>query len=138
MSDPWSGARVLAIDPGRGKCGVAALDAEGRLLYKTIVPAADLAGRVSQMLGAAPEAAVIIGAGTASRDLQAALRAARPGLALEVVAEQHSTERALERWRLVEPPRGWRHLLPRSLRFPPGPLDDFAAWILAEDFLRGH
>jgi hypothetical protein len=90
------------------------------------------------MLSAAPEVTVIIGGGTSSKTAQAALRRVLPELAIQVVDEEHSTERALERWRDTVPPRGWRRLLPRSLRFPPGPIDDFAAWVLAEDYLMGE
>jgi len=130
-----TGAQVIAIDPGRKKCGLAALAGDGRLLHKAVVPTAELAAHLARLLPDAPQACALIGDGTTSRDVQAAIRAAFPGLAVEVVAEQHSTLRALERWRDVEPPRGWRRLLPRPLRFPSAPIDDFAAWILAEDYL---
>jgi hypothetical protein len=133
VSRPWAGAQVIALDPGREKCGLAALNADGRLLYRTVTPTAQLPHHLAELLRDAPEATVLIGDGTSSQALQAALRAAIPGLALTVVPEAHSTERALERWRDTVPPRGWRRLLPRPLRFPSEPIDDFAAWLLADD-----
>jgi len=135
VSDRRAGGAIIAIDPGREKCGLAAVAADGRLVEKAVVPTGELPDRLARMLSAAPEADVIIGGGTSSKTVQAALRQALPDLTAAVVDEEHSTERALERWRDTVPPRGWRRLLPRSLRFPPGPIDDFAAWILAEDYL---
>ena len=135
MSGPWAGARVIAIDPGRGKCGLAALGPDARLLFKAVVPTSELADHLTGMIPDALDAAVVIGDGTSSKDAQAALRQALPDLTLVVVPEAHSTERALERWRDVVAPRGWRRFVPRAFRFPPEPIDDFAAWVLAEDFL---
>ena len=137
MTDRRGGA-VIAIDPGRDKCGLAAVAADGRLIEKAVMPTGDLPDHLARMLSAAPEVTVIIGGGTSSKTAQAALRRVLPELAIQVVDEEHSTERALERWRDTVPPMGWRRLLPRSLRFPPGPIDDFAAWVLAEYYLMGE
>jgi RNase H-fold protein (predicted Holliday junction resolvase) len=129
---------VIAIDPGRDKCGLAALDVDGRLLGRAVIPTAEIARNVAEAHRAAPQAAVVIGAGTGSRDVQARLVAETPDMAVTPFPEAHSTERALERWRDTVRPEGWRRLLPRCLRFPPGPLDDFAAWVIAEDYLRSR
>ncbi|MBM3501853.1 MAG: hypothetical protein FJX74_24635 [Armatimonadetes bacterium] len=137
MSRPWAGAAVIAVDPGRDKCGLAAVAADGRLLHRAVVPTPELAQRLAAMVPDAPEATLLIGDGTSSREAQAALREALPATPLAVVPEAHSTERALERWRDTVAPPGWRRLLPRALRFPAEPIDDFAAWILAEDHRRG-
>jgi len=136
VSRPWVAARVIAVDPGRDKCGVAALGPEGRLLYRAVVPTADLATHLADVFSDTPGATLLIGDGTSSKEAQAALRRAMPTVSLEVVPEAHSTERALERWRDTVAPRGWRRLLPRALRFPAEPIDDFAAWVLAEEFFR--
>ncbi len=133
MHRPWAGAHIIAIDPGRDKCGIAALAQEARLLHKAVVATSALVQTLAEMVGDAPHATIIIGDGTSSQDAQTALRQAIPGLPLEVVPEAHSTERALERWRDIVAPRGWRRLVPRALRFPAEPIDDFAAWILADD-----
>jgi len=138
VSDRRAGGAIIAIDPGREKCGLAAVAADGCLIEKAVVPTGELPDRLARMLSTAPEADVILGGGTSSKAVQAALRRALPDLTAAVVDEEHSTERALERWRDTVPPRGWRRLLPRALRFPPGPIDDFAAWVLAEDYLRSR
>lgn len=59
------------------------------------------------------------------------------GLALDVerVDERHTTERArAEYWR-AHPPRGLWRLVPLGLQVPGEPYDDFAALIMARDFL---
>ncbi len=126
---------IIAIDPGREKCGIAVLTAAGAPVERDITPTSDLPTALKALLRKHPNSHVVIGDGTSSEQAQAAIVRAIPELELATVPEGYSTERALERWRDVTTLTGWRRLLPRSLRFPPGPIDDFAAWILAEDYL---
>ncbi|MGQ9733231.1 MAG: pre-16S rRNA-processing nuclease YqgF [Candidatus Zipacnadales bacterium] len=129
-------ARVIAIDPGREKCGLAIVNIEGTLLEKRIVPTPSLPVTLASLITPdTPPTHVAIGDSTACAQVRGAISELLPQLHVHLVPEHHSTERALQRWRETEPPRGWRRLLPRSLRFPSCPLDDFAAWILAEDYL---
>lgn len=129
------GEAVIAIDPGREKCGVAVLDRTGHLLDKFVVGTPSVAQALAGCLRQHATSRVIVGDGTGSRDLRTAIAEELPSVTVEVVPEERTTERALELWRDVEPPQGWRRLLPRSLRFPSQPIDDFAAWILARDQL---
>jgi RNase H-fold protein (predicted Holliday junction resolvase) len=129
------GEHLIGIDPGRDKCGLAVLDDTGAPIDKFVVATGSLVGALEHCLGEYPQSTVVIGDGTGSGDLQAAIAEALPDLGLHPVAEHHTTERALELWREVEPVRGWRRLLPRALRFPARPIDDLAAWILAADYL---
>lgn len=123
---------VIAIDPGRDKCGFAAVAAGGRLLKRSIVPTPDVSAALRDLRTDFPEADLIIGDGTGSEAVSALLG----NVTLTVVPEAHTTDRALELWRDEVQPTGWRRLLPRSLRFPPGPIDDYAAWVLARDYLE--
>ncbi|MFC2525954.1 MAG: pre-16S rRNA-processing nuclease YqgF, partial [Selenomonas noxia] len=43
---------VLAIDPGREKCGVAVLSAEGAILVRKVVATADLGSCVGGLIAA--------------------------------------------------------------------------------------
>lgn len=135
MTGPATGDTVTAVDPGRDKCGVAVLDQSGAVLDKFVVRTDSFVGALRHCLQEYPHSHVIVGDGTGSEDLQARIAEEFPDLTLELIPEQRSTERALELWRDVEPARGWRRLLPRSLRFPLRPIDDFAAWVLAADYL---
>jgi len=124
---------VIAIDPGREKCGVAVVTSHGTLVAKSVVAVAGLVALLEQLLQAHQHPNLIVGDGTGSHDVCQALQAAFPDVRVERVSECRSTERALARWRETVRPRGWQKLLPRPFRFPGAPIDDFAAWILAED-----
>ena len=135
MTGLATGDTVTAIDPGRDKCGVAVLDESGAVLDRFVVRTDSFVGALRHCLEEYPHSHVIVGDGTTSEALQARIADELPDLTFDLVPEQHTTERALELWRDVEPARGWRRLLPRSLRFPRRPIDDFAAWVLATDYL---
>ncbi len=125
--------RVLAIDPGREKCGVAVCD-PGRVLYHAVVPTAEVGERVREWVRSFGVGAVLLGDRTGSRDVQGQLA----GLPVPVVPrdERGSTLAARARYFQDRPPRGWRRLLPRSVQVPPEPYDDYAAIVLAEEYLR--
>jgi len=127
--------RVLAVDPGRQKCGIAAC-APGEILAHRVVPLADLASVAQQWTTAFRVERVVIGAGTGARGALEALA----GLTVPVlvVNEAGTTLAARARYFLDHPPRGWRRLLPQSLLTPPEPYDDYAAIMLGEAYLAGE
>ena len=119
-----SGA-VLAVDPGREKCGVAVLAADGTVLLQEVVPTAQLAATAARLIHTyAPT--VIMGNGTTS----AAARARIEELGTEVTLDT-----AKAAYWTAHPPRGWRRLMPRGMLVPPVPVDDFVAVILAQRYL---
>ena len=124
--------RVLAVDPGREKCGVAVFGPDGPIIRCVIGLEAlrDLAAQWIQSYGAE---GVVVGDGTGSElvfDILKDLRAQ-----VEVVTERGSTLAARRRYFRDHPPRGWRRLLPLSLQVPPEPYDDYAAEVLGEQYL---
>ncbi len=125
--------RVLAIDPGRVKCGLAVVDAEDGILALGVVPTETIPAVVRQWLSAHRPSVVVLGDGTTARRVQAGL--GMLPVPLEVVAERHTTERARVRYFVENPPRGWRALF-RPLLTPPVPVDDYAAVLIAEDYLK--
>jgi len=126
---------VIAVDPGRQKCGIAVVDAEGRVLERGVVPTAQMPERVKAWAEQYGAEHLILGDRTTAREALEALLAA--GLALQPIPvdEHQSTEAARKRYFLENPPRGWRRLIPTSLQVPPVPYDDYVAVILAERFL---
>jgi len=125
---------VLAIDPGREKCGIAALAADGRVLMQEVVATAELDAVVGPLIRAY-EPTVIMGNGTTSA--AAKERVETLGCAVTLVDEYRTTDAAKAAYWEAHPPRGWRRLVPRGMLVPPVPVDDFVAVILAERFLRG-
>ena len=128
---------VLGIDPGRAKCGVAVC-APGRVLARAIVPSAELPGLVVGWVAEHQVDAVVVGGGTGSPQVMAALaglRASRRLPPVTVEEEQDSTLAARRRYFEEHPARGWRRFVPRSFQVPPEPYDDYAAVIIGERYL---
>lgn len=125
---------VLAIDPGRDKCGIAVLSPQGDILLHEIVPTGALETRVSE-LAAEYAPRIIMGDGTTSAATKARIEA-QVG-AVTLVDEYRTTEEGRRLYWAENPPRGWRRLVPRGLLTPAVPVDDFAAVALARRFLAG-
>lgn len=135
---------VLAIDPGRQKCGVAVC-APGRVLARTVVATAHLAELVREWGDRFGVTEVAIGDRTGAADAARTV-AGVLDVPQRFVDEAGTTLRARMRYFDEHPPRGWRRLIPRGLQTPPQPYDDYVAVLLAEATLaqpappgpRGH
>ena len=90
---------------------------------------------VGDLLRRRPEVErLLLGNATHSATLRRALAAAFPQMPLEVVDEFNTSVRARARFVAENPAPGWRRLLPRTMRSPEVPYDDYAALLLAEDY----
>ena len=125
---------VLAIDPGRDKCGIAVLSPQGDVLLHEILPTGALETRVSE-IAAEYSPRIIIGYGTTSAAAKARIEAQFGAVTL--VDEYRTTEEGRRLYWAENPPSGWRRLMPRGLLTPTVPVDDFAAVALARRFLAG-
>ena len=125
----------LAIDPGQAKCGWALVDQEGKVAGRGIWARADAAENLVQLASRWRIDLVILGDRTGHRALLEELSAC-PGWdgRICLADESHSSEEARRRC-VRETARGWRRLIPASLRYPSGPYDDYVAIILAERYL---
>jgi len=126
---------VLGLDPGTRKCGfavVTALDAPP--LSLGIVPIETLAERLAEVLAATPVELAAIGRGTNAAVVADVARAL--GLAVELVDERETSLLARARFFRDHPPRGWRRMVPRGMLLPDRPIDDYAALLIAERFLK--
>ncbi len=125
----------MAIDPGREKCGVALLDSlDAKVLEQAVVARAALSSWLEACRACRGVRLAVIGHRTLSDVISA--EAERLGYEVAIVNEDFSTEEARERYWRENPPCGWRRLLPRTLLMPPRPVDDYAAVILGERYLR--
>ncbi|HLW59791.1 MAG TPA: hypothetical protein VKV57_07670 [bacterium] len=125
--------KVLAVDPGRGKSGVAVCGPDG-VVARRVVPLADLVDLVRRWVAAYQVDVVLIGDQTGYKQVFDMLA----GLSVPVrsAAERGSTLLARRRYFQDHPPRGWRRFIPLGLQLPPEPYDDYAAVVLAEGYLR--
>lgn len=131
--------RILAIDPGNAKCGIAVVrdeDGKIRMIHGEIVETPQLADALLRLKEEHEFDLVVIGNGTTSRTAQEVVRQTLPGRAILIVDEKDTSIRARERYWEYHPRRGWRRLIPSSLQVPPEPVDHYVALILAERALH--
>lgn len=127
---------IVAVDPGREKCGFAVVHTDGRVESKAVLTLPELERAVGALTGVT---AYVVGDGTASPQAVDALR--RAGVANEAIHhidEYKSSEIGRRRYWEANPPRGWRRLIPTTMQVPPEPYDDFVAVELARRYIARH
>jgi RNase H-fold protein (predicted Holliday junction resolvase) len=133
---PAPAVTVLGLDPGTRKCGIAVLRGAGSLPTLEIVPIDELAGRLRAIVAETHVDVAAVGRGTNAAAICATVRDL--GLDVELVDERETTLLARARYFADHPPRGWRRLVPRGMLLPPRPIDDYAALLIAERYLKGR
>ena len=126
---------ILAIDPGREKCGLAVVSQAG-VLHHEVVAREMLVETAAALTELHSVDRIIVGAGTAGRQVLRAIVERISAIPVELVDETLSSRRARNRFFEENPPRGLRRLIPRGLLTPSRPYDDYAAIILGEDHLN--
>ena len=126
--------KVLAVDPGREKCGVAVCG-PGGVVARQVVPLPEVDGVVRRWAADHGVDVVLVGDQTGAKQVLNRLS----GLPVPVasVRERGTTLLARRRYFRDHPPRGWRRFLPLSFQVPPEPYDDYAAVVIAETYLAG-
>lgn len=125
---------VLGIDPGTRKVGFALVeDAESAAVARGIEPLEMLLTRITPLLAEHPISAVALGSGTNARRVARMLEVL--GVPVHVIDETDTTYRARALYFADHPPRGWRRLVPIGLQLPPGPIDDYAAMLIARRYI---
>ena len=128
-------SHLVGLDPGRAKCGLVLVDPEQRLVLEGVVlPVSRVIDQLTTWSKQGGGGLSLLGNGTSSKQWQPSLRRLA---SVDVVEEQGTTLRARERYWQLWPAKGWRQMLPRGLRLPPGELDAVAALVMVEDHL-GH
>ena len=112
---------VIAIDPGRDKCGVAIVSADGSFA-QDVIKTEELCTWVNTSLVRCGDVPVIIGNGTGSQSAYERIQA-ECGIEPLFVEEYKTTEEARRRYWQENPPAGWRRLMPTSMQVPPVPVD---------------
>lgn len=125
---------VLAVDPGRDKCGLAVVN-RGGVLFRAVIPTAEIGLTCRYLMAQHPEAQVAVGDSTCSQSVRAELARSNPSIPIMIVAEGFTTLEARRLYEQDYPPRGLRRLMPAGMRVPPRPVDDYAAVALAQRFL---
>ena len=125
--------KILGIDPGRRKTGVAVINGDGEILGRDIIAPDALEARLPDLIIRWEISRIALGDSTASDNARAQIERAIANLAVElrIVDETGSTLEARALYWRDHPRAGWRRLVPLSLQEPPQPLDDYAAAVVA-------
>ena len=127
--------KYLGIDPGRSKTGLALVDAAGSILALHIAHTEHIEVELSAFAGKEQLAGIIMGDGTNSKAIGQAVSKVFAAVPLALVGEAHSTEEARSLYWQVNPPRGWRRLVPLGMLVPSEPLDAYAAVVQVKRWL---
>ena len=149
MTPQSSGKEIIvAVDPGRDKCGVAVVTSNLELLSKEIVPRDEAVHRVLDLAKKHQAHKVVLGDRTGSREFAGEITKARMRCSASVDRQRHplpeiffidehkSSMEGRRRYLLDHPLRGLGKLIPVSLRTPGEPFDDYVAVVLAERFFQ--
>lgn len=124
---------LAGLDPGRSKCGLVLSDGQRRrVVVARVLPPEAAWQELRRWQREQGLVAVVLGDGTGSA---AWIERLAPLLPVGLVEERGTTLAARERYWQLEPPRGWRRLLPAGLRQPPRDWDDVVAQLLLERWL---
>lgn len=130
--------KLLGIDPGRSKTGLALTDEQGKILALHIASTLEMRQELADFVGTASVKAVIMGNGTNSKVIMNDVAAVFPQLPLHLIGEAHSTEEARSLYWQENPPTGWRRLVPLGMLVPDEPLDAYAAVVQIRRWLKNQ
>ena len=125
---------ILAIDPGRDKCGVVVMNESGEIKFQKVIETINFSTTILELEKNFDLQIVILGNGTTSKELKLTIEKII-SIPIKVVDEKHTTEEARKLYWIKNPPQGWRKFLPTTMQVPPLPVDDLVAEILARRFL---
>ena len=126
---------ILAIDPGKMKCGLAVLDESGNVLERRVLSRGELANQVMLLIPKYRVFTIVIGRGAQGKSVEKELSRLELRVNLIFVSEKDTSWQARQRYWRENRPSGWRRIIPTSLRVPLVPIDDYAAVIIGERYL---
>ncbi|HEX9744829.1 MAG TPA: resolvase [bacterium] len=120
---------LLAIDPGRDKCGVAVIDEDNEIQFRAVASKPDFRQAVIDLIGVFHPARVVIGDGTASEEVKHIVETFYAG---DIISGQevNSTLEARNLAWEKNPPVGLIRMLPRIFWPQPDGIDGWAAVVI--------
>ena len=128
-------SKFLGIDPGRSKTGLALVDELGNILALHIAMTEHMEQELIAFVNGDELKGIVMGDGTNCKAIGQAVHKAFSAVPLSIVGEAHSTEEARTLYWQVNPPRGWRKLVPLGMLVPDEPLDAYAAVVQVRRWL---
>ena len=127
--------RLIAIDPGKSKCGLVLAEISEKKVYKAIILKSELLENyVRNLIAAENISQIIIGNGTTSREVREKLYSFKK----EIITfeEKNTTYRAKARYFELFPISGLKFLIPREVFILNKNLDAISALIILEDYCK--
>jgi hypothetical protein len=126
---PDTGQYILAIDPGRAKCGLAVLDYDGNVIQKMVLPVEETLTAIALFVQQYTLSQILIGDGTGSDAIVKQAEQLLPGH-ISTVREKGTTLEARELAWMENPPGGIWRFLPTIFWPAPRDLDAWAAVVI--------
>lgn len=127
---------ILGFDPGRFKCGLAIVGVDRALHCHEVVAAESAVDEVQALRESYPISLIVMGDQTGSKDWKQRLESLVDAPSVILVDERNSSLEARDRYWQMFPAKGFRSLIPQSLRPIPRPIDDIVAILLIERYLN--
>ena len=128
-------SRVIAIDPGKSKCGLVLADISQKKVYEAIIiQSAFIEYHVRNLITAEDVSQIIIGNGTTSREIREKLYFLKKKII--TFEEKNTTYRAKVRYFEIFPISGLKFLMPREVFILNKNLDAISALIILEDYCK--
>ena len=127
--------KVIAIDPGKSKCGLVLAEISEKKVYKAIILKSELLENYVRSLIAAEDISqIIIGNGTTSREIREKLYFFKK----EIITfeEKNTTYRSKARYFELFPISGLKFLIPREVFILNKNLDAISALIILEEYCK--
>ena len=127
--------RLIAIDPGKSKCGLVLAEISEKKVYKAIILKSELIENyVRNLIAAEDISEIIIGNGTTSGEIREKLYFFKK----EIITfeEKNTTYRAKARYFELFPINGLKFFMPREVFILNKNLDAISALIILEDYCK--
>jgi RNase H-fold protein (predicted Holliday junction resolvase) len=128
--------KLISIDPGKDKIGVALLDLKGEIIYRKIIPSDKLLICLDALIKESSK--ILIGNGTFSTGIIKFIKEKYKSIQIIEVDEKNSTQEAKKLYFKYNPPKGLYKLFPAGLLSPTEPVDDLAAVVIARRYLKKY
>lgn len=130
---------ILSLDPGSDKIGTAVLSYEAEEKEKTIIKKEEIIKHLTEVFAHYDINIVVVGNGTGAESLIKEIKANFDidDQDIEVIDEEYTTEEAQARYLRDKPMSRYEKLLRKFISWKVNkPLDDYAALIIAEKYLK--
>ncbi len=129
---------ILAIDPGSDKVGYAVVNLDlthGDLGIGYLPDMHRIFAKYCRDTSNPPQF-LVLGNGTKSGILCKLFNSLELNIDIKLGDEKNTTFMARSRYFEENPPKGLWKLVPKGMRFPPRPIDDYAALLIGEAYLK--